>query len=120
MTEQCSTAALHASKVQQSTPTCSQSPDGTTVQKNTAAGVSTKGQTLLVLQTYLYMRFPSETITRSGYQIRRKHYAVAATVKGTVYCCGARYAAFHAPAVITHCTHLTYVFMQSLPCRACA
>lgn len=40
-------------------------------------------------QTYLYMRFPSETITRSGYQIKRKHYAVAATVKGTVYCCGA-------------------------------
>ncbi|KAL3137046.1 hypothetical protein ABBQ32_006631 [Trebouxia sp. C0010 RCD-2024] len=38
-------------------------------------------------QTYMYMRFPSETITRSGYQIKRKNLAVAATVKGTVYCC---------------------------------
>ncbi len=44
------------------------------------------------LQTYLYIRFPSETITRSGYQIKRKHDAVAAAIKGTVYCCGARYA----------------------------
>ncbi|DBB13650.1 TPA: hypothetical protein ACH3X3_000672 [Trebouxia sp. C0006] len=40
-------------------------------------------------QTYLYIRFPSETITRSGYQVKRKHYAVAAAIKGTVYCCGA-------------------------------
>ncbi|KAL0018424.1 hypothetical protein WJX77_002671 [Trebouxia sp. C0004] len=40
-------------------------------------------------QTYLYLRFPSETITRSGYQVKRKHYAVAAAVKGIVYCCGA-------------------------------
>lgn len=40
-------------------------------------------------QKYLYLRFPSETITRSGYQIKRKHYAVAAIMKGTVYCCAA-------------------------------
>ena len=41
-------------------------------------------------QVYLYMRFPSETITRSGYQIKRKHLAVASTRNGTVYACGAR------------------------------
>lgn len=40
-------------------------------------------------QEYLYMRFPSETITRSGYQIKRKHLAVASTRNGIVYACGA-------------------------------
>lgn len=45
---------------------------------------------VLMLQTYMYLRFPSETITRSGYQIKRKNLAVAATVKGMVYCCVAR------------------------------
>ncbi|CAL8468118.1 g7657 [Coccomyxa elongata] len=34
---------------------------------------------------YTYIRFPSETVTRSGYQIRRKNFAVAAAKGGTVY-----------------------------------
>lgn len=36
-------------------------------------------------QRYTYIRFPSETVTRSGYQIRRKNFAVAAAKGGTVY-----------------------------------
>ncbi|EIE20677.1 hypothetical protein COCSUDRAFT_57245 [Coccomyxa subellipsoidea C-169] len=34
---------------------------------------------------YTYIRFPSETVTRSGYQIRRKNFAVAAAKGGRVY-----------------------------------
>lgn len=45
---------------------------------------------LCAVQTYMYLRFPSETITRSGYQIKRKNYAVVATQKGMVYGCVAR------------------------------
>jgi hypothetical protein len=37
------------------------------------------------VQRYIYIQFPSETVTRSGYQIRRKNLAVAATKKGKVY-----------------------------------
>lgn len=36
-------------------------------------------------QRYTYIRFPSETVTRSGYQIRRKNFAVAAAKGGIVY-----------------------------------
>ena len=36
-------------------------------------------------QTYTYVRFPSETVTRSGYQIRRKNFAVAAARNGLMY-----------------------------------
>jgi len=35
---------------------------------------------------YMYITFPSETITRSGYQIRRKNFAVAAARHGRLYC----------------------------------
>ena len=42
------------------------------------------------LQGYLYLAFPSETITRSGYQVRRKNVAVvAAGRRGAVYVLGA-------------------------------
>ncbi|KXZ52290.1 hypothetical protein GPECTOR_10g922 [Gonium pectorale] len=34
---------------------------------------------------YLYLEFPSETVTRSGYQIRRKNFAVATVKRGLVY-----------------------------------
>lgn len=44
-----------------------------------------------LLQKYLYVAFPSETITRSGYQVRRKNVAVAAVRRGNVYCLGARW-----------------------------
>ena len=37
------------------------------------------------MQTYTYVRFPSETVTRSGYQIRRKNFAVAAARNGFMY-----------------------------------
>lgn len=39
-------------------------------------------------QTYVYIRFPSQTTTRSGYDITRKNIAVAAVKKGTVYTMG--------------------------------
>lgn len=39
-------------------------------------------------QAYTYLAFPSETITRSGYQVRRRHVAVAATRRGSVYVLG--------------------------------
>lgn len=34
---------------------------------------------------YTYIQFPSETVTRSGYQIRRKNYGVVAVKSGTAY-----------------------------------
>lgn len=37
---------------------------------------------------YTYLYFPSETITRSGYQVKRKNFAVAAEKRGQVYCLG--------------------------------
>ncbi|KAK9822672.1 hypothetical protein WJX81_007150 [Elliptochloris bilobata] len=37
-------------------------------------------------QRYTYITFPSETITRSGYQIKRKNFAVAAARRGCLYC----------------------------------
>ena len=42
------------------------------------------------LQTYRYLRYPSETITRSGYQIQRKNLAVAAVRQGVIYTLNAR------------------------------
>ena len=36
-------------------------------------------------QEYLLLAFPSETVTRSGYQVRRKHLAVVACRRGTAY-----------------------------------
>lgn len=42
------------------------------------------------VQVYTYVNFPSETITRSGYQIRRKNFGVTATKKGTTYSLVAR------------------------------
>jgi hypothetical protein len=41
--------------------------------------------TCFCMQRYTYIRFPSETVTRSGYQIKRKNFAVAAIKKGRVY-----------------------------------
>lgn len=41
-----------------------------------------------LLQEYTLIAFPSETITRSGYQVRRKNLAVAATRRGQVYVLG--------------------------------
>ena len=38
--------------------------------------------------TYTLIAFPSETITRSGYQVRRKSLAVAAARRGSVYVLG--------------------------------
>jgi hypothetical protein len=38
---------------------------------------------------YTYVAFPSETITRSGYQISRKNLAVVGVKRGTVYVLGA-------------------------------
>jgi hypothetical protein len=40
---------------------------------------------MTAVQSYTYIRFPSETVTRSGYQIRRKNFAVAAAKGGVVY-----------------------------------
>jgi len=40
-------------------------------------------------QEYTYVAFPSETITRSGYQIRRKNLAVVGVKRGMVYVLGA-------------------------------
>eukprot|EP01024_Parvocaulis_polyphysoides_P020923 TRINITY_DN19869_c0_g1_i1.p1 TRINITY_DN19869_c0_g1~~TRINITY_DN19869_c0_g1_i1.p1 ORF type:complete len:293 (+),score=27.89 TRINITY_DN19869_c0_g1_i1:45-881(+) len=40
-------------------------------------------------QEYLYLQFPSETITRSGYQVRRKNFAVATIKRGKIYCLNA-------------------------------
>ena len=37
-------------------------------------------------QRYMYITFPSETITRSGYQIRRRNFAVAAARHGRLFC----------------------------------
>jgi hypothetical protein len=34
---------------------------------------------------YTYLQFPSETLTNSGYNIRRRNFAVAAVKGGTVY-----------------------------------
>lgn len=42
----------------------------------------------LCVQEYTIVAFPSETITRSGYQVRRKNLAVAASRRGSVYCLG--------------------------------
>ncbi|KAK9826648.1 hypothetical protein WJX74_007820 [Apatococcus lobatus] len=36
-------------------------------------------------QAYTYVSFPSETTTRSGYQIRRKNFGVGAERNGTIY-----------------------------------
>lgn len=44
----------------------------------------------ILLQIYTYVNFPSETITRSGYQIRRKSFGVVAKRKGTAYSLVAR------------------------------
>eukprot|EP00887_Chlorella_sp_A99_P008062 scaffold12.g8062.t1 len=38
---------------------------------------------------YVYLAFPSSTTTRSGYDIRRKNYAVATVRRGTAYVLGA-------------------------------
>jgi hypothetical protein len=38
---------------------------------------------------YLLLAFPSETITRSGYQVRRKNVAIAAIRRNMAYCLGA-------------------------------
>ncbi len=40
---------------------------------------------MMLAQRYTYVRFPSETVTRSGYQIRRKNFAVAAARRGLMY-----------------------------------
>ncbi len=40
---------------------------------------------LYAAQRYIYMAFPSETLTRSGYNIKRKHFAVVAVKRGTAY-----------------------------------
>ncbi|KAL4436868.1 hypothetical protein ABPG75_004007 [Micractinium tetrahymenae] len=37
---------------------------------------------------YTYIAFPSETVTRSGYQVRRKNLAVVAARRGTAYVLG--------------------------------
>jgi hypothetical protein len=36
-------------------------------------------------QRYVYLRFPSETLTRSGYAIKRKHFGVVTVRKGIAY-----------------------------------
>ncbi|GFR42267.1 hypothetical protein Agub_g3164 [Astrephomene gubernaculifera] len=40
-------------------------------------------------QEYTYLQFASETLTRSGYQVRRRNFAVVAVRRGTVYCLNA-------------------------------
>jgi hypothetical protein len=45
---------------------------------------------LLHVQEVLYLEFPSETITRSGYNIRRKNFAAAAVKRGKLYTISAR------------------------------
>lgn len=44
----------------------------------------------LCAQAYVYIAFPSETITRSGYQVRRRNLAVAAVARGRLYMLNAR------------------------------
>lgn len=46
---------------------------------------------VVILQSYTYVDFPSETVTRSGYQINQKNFGVAAKKKGMVYTLVARY-----------------------------
>ena len=36
-------------------------------------------------QEYLYLRFPSETLTNSGYNIKRKNFVSATVKRGTAY-----------------------------------
>jgi hypothetical protein len=40
-------------------------------------------------QLYTYLQFPSETTTRSGYQVERRNIAVLASRKGRLYVCAA-------------------------------
>jgi hypothetical protein len=42
------------------------------------------------LQKILYLEFPSETITRSGYNIRRRNFAAAAVKRDKLYTIAAR------------------------------
>ncbi len=42
------------------------------------------------MQAYTYVAFPSETTTRSGYQIRRKNFGVGAERAGIIYSLVAR------------------------------
>ncbi|KAK9793742.1 hypothetical protein WJX73_008240 [Symbiochloris irregularis] len=42
-------------------------------------------------QGYLYLAYPSETVTRSGYQIQRKNFTVAAVRNNTVYTLNVRW-----------------------------
>jgi hypothetical protein len=44
----------------------------------------------MYLQEMLYLEFPSETLTRSGYNIRRKNFAAAAVKRGKLYTISAR------------------------------
>lgn len=45
---------------------------------------------LVFVQEYLYMQFPSETTTRSGYNIKRKHFVVAALKRDKLYVLSSR------------------------------
>jgi hypothetical protein len=42
------------------------------------------------LQAYLYLEFPSETTTRSGYNIKRKNFVVAGQKRDTLFVLSAR------------------------------
>jgi hypothetical protein len=43
------------------------------------------------LQEYLYLEFPSETTTRSGYNIKRKNFVVAALKRDKLYVLSSRW-----------------------------
>jgi hypothetical protein len=42
------------------------------------------------VQEYLYLEFPSETTTRSGYNIKRKNFVVAALKRDKLYVLSSR------------------------------
>jgi hypothetical protein len=55
------------------------------------------------LQEYLYLEFPSETTTRSGYNIKRKNFVVAGLKRDTLFVLSARCVGVGIGVGGTHC-----------------
>ncbi|GBF89284.1 photosystem II oxygen evolving complex [Raphidocelis subcapitata] len=65
-------------------------PGGGRLTQDDVLGLPAKGAVRVAAETvdgqeYLYLEFPSETITRSGYQIRRRNFAAAALRRGKLF-----------------------------------
>jgi len=63
--------------------------------------------TLLSWQEYLYLEFPSETTTRSGYNIKRKNFVVAGVKRDKLYVLAARWAVGSDYDRVKRCNHVT-------------